>query len=848
MKKLQKLFALLLALCMTMSLMSMTAFAEETGTEEDPGLFVCGLEAHTHTDEDGECYAPKLICPKHVHDETCYEGETLICGETAARDLACEIDEHTHEGDCWHTHSDDCYALACELDGELECGDEGEEHQHDDSCYHAHDASCYEDEPSCGMTEGEIDDNLECETEEHTHTDELCYIDHAHGEDCYEPELICEIDEHAHELGCLSAEDQGAVADVETLLESVPSLREIQNERKNYTAKKSGSDAAAEAAYEAYVAESFAARETALEAYEALPEEMQALVSEDLDEKLVEELDTVLAEISEKIEEGHDAYTFRSVYLSGNCAYEMSSHMVTVDGSGYDIPQTLILVDADRDYTWKPSGRYAFGESNYEVLYCCDAVTGYDNGFYYKRMNLEDSTYYDAAEAAHIRSIITTSYPFVSLEEMKEMLAASGFEDAENVTRAEAIAAVQAAVWAYANSDDAGEYYYGRSFDVTKNPQWGGVVHDYSNERYDWWAVGKRAFNTDAEAGARVDALIDYLKELEGDYASRKQIVITGIEVVDMIPVQEKDGVYKVVLRVVLNNSGSSDEDNIDLIAYVGDREVGRMEVEYGTETYDLVIELEEDAEVEVVVSGTQVLPEGVYFYEPEGGRDISQSLVGVAKGETDVYAADSIEVDLDVPEVTADLMLQKVDEDGVALSGAEFALYVENGESTLHVETASVDGDGRLEVDGLLPGDYQLVETEAPAGYEKLETPITFTVDEEGNVSLTCRIRGVRGGMTDEAFVLTVMNRPEENKPPRDDDPPGKREEVIIPDSPVPLNPVPETEEPEGFTEIPEEEVPMADVPRTGDISALWLALSALSGTGLAGVSVIGRRKRDEE
>ena len=39
-----------------------------------------------------------------------------------------------------------------------------------------------------------------------------------------------------------------------------------------------------------------------------------------------------------------------------------------------------------------------------------------------------------------------------------------------------------------------------------------------------------------------------------------------------------------------------------------------------------------------------------------------------------------------------------------------------------------------------------------------------------------------------------------------------------------------------------------MAEVPETGDMSALWLALSALSGTGLAGVSLLGRKKQDEE
>ena len=42
---------------------------------------------------------------------------------------------------------------------------------------------------------------------------------------------------------------------------------------------------------------------------------------------------------------------------------------------------------------------------------------------------------------------------------------------------------------------------------------------------------------------------------------------------------------------------------------------------------------------------------------------------------------------------------------------------------------------------------------------------------------------------------------------------------------------------------EIPEEDVPLADVPATGDISALWMALSALSGAGL----VLTCKKRED-
>ncbi len=71
----------------------------------------------------------------------------------------------------------------------------------------------------------------------------------------------------------------------------------------------------------------------------------------------------------------------------------------------------------------------------------------------------------------------------------------------------------------------------------------------------------------------------------------------------------------------------------------------------------------------------------------------------------------------------------------------------------------------------------------------------------------------------------------------------------IIIPDEEVPLVPVDPTPVPETpVEEILPEDVPLADPPKTGDISSLWLTLSALSGAGLAGVTLLGRKKREEE
>ena len=85
----------------------------------------------------------------------------------------------------------------------------------------------------------------------------------------------------------------------------------------------------------------------------------------------------------------------------------------------------------------------------------------------------------------------------------------------------------------------------------------------------------------------------------------------------------------------------------------------------------------------------------------------------------------------------------------------------------------------------------------------------------------------------------------------PTIDIPDGDAPLTDIPTTDIPTTDIPDEDEPLTdipSTDIPDEDVPLSDIPKTGDISALWLALAALSGTGLAGVSLLGRKKQDEE
>ncbi|MBQ5841897.1 MAG: Cys-Gln thioester bond-forming surface protein, partial [Clostridia bacterium] len=353
-------------------------------------------------------------------------------------------------------------------------------------------------------------------------------------------------------------------------------------------------------------------------------------------------------EVTAEITAGKNGYTFVSVYRSPAHSYEFSNHAL-VSGSKVDIPQLFVLADASKDYTWSPDGRYSFGASNYEVLYCCDAETGLDDGIYYKRLNLEDSAYYDSDSAAHIRAILTNSYPYVSLEQMKANLIKAGVEGAENLDRAEILSAVQGAVWNFANG---AAYEYKMSYNVTATPKYGIPMHDYTAELNPEVksvietlgnAYGSTANRKElADVGARVNAVIDYLMNLETVYAEKNQVIITDLEIVGANS-NTMNGEYLATVRVNLNNGGSSENDNIKLDIYVDGVLATSRPVYREITSYDINISAKAGQTIKAVVSGTQIMPQDVYFYEPEGGRDVSQCLVGIASGETDVYAESQV-------------------------------------------------------------------------------------------------------------------------------------------------------------------------------------------------------------
>ncbi len=199
MKKLRKIFTVILTIAMIMSLNSI-AFA--VGPIED---YRCDHDSDT-------CYEMVPDCGKHVHDSTCEE----VCDQEIL-DLICGKEEHSHEtvADCiLHGHTDECKTMMVDT---AKCI--AEEHSHTDACKHQHtiEGGCYVqtcliDSNACLLEacDKEVHEHsdacqaLECTEEAHEHTDacqlEACdKVVHVHTSECQREACNKEVYVHSGE-------------------------------------------------------------------------------------------------------------------------------------------------------------------------------------------------------------------------------------------------------------------------------------------------------------------------------------------------------------------------------------------------------------------------------------------------------------------------------------------------------------------------------------------------------------------------------------------------------------------------------------------------------------------------
>lgn len=550
------------------------------------------------------------------------------------------------------------------------------------------------------------------------------------------------------------------VLEVIDQLEAIDTLQQMQNNRSKYKVKsRYRADTTDESIitahenareqYETYLSEMFAARLAAQQAYDALTEAQQAQIDPALVAKLSNELSTDFTPRTCEVTPQYNEYIFEAVDdpQKGMC-YEASNHLTLAP----EIPATFILVDtSDGKTSWTADGMYVPGVSNYEVTYCCDVETGLTYKTHYKRMNLEDSTYFGKDNAEHIRGILMNSYPFVTMDEMKAWLKSGGLdaELVDQLTRADLIAGVQMAIWAYANADSEeliSNLSYCASHDIPANrTAYMDPIHDYTNEIWDYWTTSLRQYTYDAEAEYRVNNLVYFLCNTEGIAADGSPILVSDVQITRAELIDNENGTYRVGMYVLLNDGGSEDDNlKVTVTSYTTAEDGSRIitgkagQNVYGSDKLSMSVVANYGDIIEVVVEGTQEVGKNVYFYEPEGGRGASQCLVGVGMGKTNVYASKSFTLNEDIDEMG--LRIYKTEKDtGKPISDITFSIYKVEPEENETLNTTptreeiakykidenkvasivtDITGYGAIELD---EGIYLVVEEE----HEKIKEPV---------------------------------------------------------------------------------------------------------------------------
>lgn len=375
-----------------------------------------------------------------------------------------------------------------------------------------------------------------------------------------------------------------------------------------------------------------------------------------------------------------DEYNYMIAQVPNMAYYETSNHSVKIAGAVHIFPvidtaRDVVYDDETEKWIWEADGVYECGESNYNVVYCCDAVTGTREdeeditNTYYKRLNLEDSEYVSVEQAERLRAILSVTYPTLSVVGAKEALKEAGFDSdlADQLDRSELITATLGAIWILANPDSIvanapdGErttYTYAQTASPSKKASWGGYMHEYTNEitnfdtKSDFNAWGYKKVT---EVANRITALQDFfLNELAPKKAEAGQIVITDINMVSREAIDE-DSSY-VTLEVALDTNVTA-ADEIYISAVVNGEETASVQITEGS-SVEFTVEADIGDKIKVVVDGEQYLERGVYFYAPRPqdidgddiatSREVSQNLIGVDEGLTTVHAEKTYVINTD--------------------------------------------------------------------------------------------------------------------------------------------------------------------------------------------------------
>ncbi|MBR5262787.1 MAG: SpaH/EbpB family LPXTG-anchored major pilin [Clostridia bacterium] len=283
---------------------------------------------------------------------------------------------------------------------------------------------------------------------------------------------------------------------------------------------------------------------------------------------------------------------------------------------------------------------------DYIPAYCCDIDTTAVLGTDYRRLNLEDSTFSNNA-AGLIRAILEEGFYLIPVDgesetdhttranaKTAELCKAAGLPTGD-LTITEAIAATQAAIWKAIHGADLEIHTFCRQSLVSNI--WS------SNTRYASLCNRNTVYHkTNDQINATIEAVYNYLISLDPVEAEEKTVSASSfIELNDPVFTKNADGSYDVTVKAIVDVDMEAG-DTLSVKASLNDQYIAKVNLINGEQeivlSLDNVPEAYIKGDIKLSISGYQT-SKGYYYFDAEGERGTSQSMVGYIDSRLPVYA-----------------------------------------------------------------------------------------------------------------------------------------------------------------------------------------------------------------
>lgn len=252
------------------------------------------------------------------------------------------------------------------------------------------------------------------------------------------------------------------------------------------------------------------------------------------------------------------------------------------------------------------------------AAYCTDADTSTFSGgsIYYRRINLEDSTYHESGAAARLRAVLLHSFPYLSVEAVAANAnQALGEGSVQQLTQGEVISATQQAIW---------EITHGEKYTVDDHYVGVRGMNAYDPAQF----VYPQSLNDCIESTyteANIQNLYQYFLNLPGQAPMADAVSEYSLQNVAYDAARQEDGTYTVTVSYTIDAQLRDGDDLTLTVACAEQSKTEPLSAGAGRVVFE---GLAEKSVATLTISGTQTGGD-VYLFDAEGDRSSSQSMVG---------------------------------------------------------------------------------------------------------------------------------------------------------------------------------------------------------------------------